>query len=80
MLVGGGSNGSRVEQRILADPDGKWRGDHSGTMVDFKGLFSSGGRLQMPGTYTFKLQHAMREDSLREVVDIGFRVEKMEMN
>ncbi len=60
---------------ILAQPDGKWNGESSGTIIEFQGLIASGGRFSTQGTYKFSLQHAMREDDLNEVVDIGMRVE-----
>ena len=63
---------------ILAEPDGKWLGENSGTVVEFKGLIASGGFLSVSGTYTFQLQHAMREDELHEIIDVGMRFEKME--
>ena len=63
---------------VLAENDGKWRGENSGTVVEFSGLIASGVRFSTPGTYSFQLQHAMREQELPEVIDIGIRVEKME--
>lgn len=63
---------------LLAQPDGKWLGENSGTIVEFKGLIATGGRFSTAGEYTFKLQHAMREESLPEIVDVGIRVETME--
>lgn len=63
---------------VLAEPDGKWLGENTGTIVEFKGLIASGGRFSTAGTYKFGLQHAMREDELPEIVDVGIRVETME--
>lgn len=60
---------------ILAESDGKWNGENSGTIIEFRGMIASGGRFSSQGKYTFRLQHAMREDDLAEVVDIGMRVE-----
>jgi gliding motility-associated lipoprotein GldH len=64
---------------ILAQPDGKWLGESSGTVVENKMLISRGGRFGAAGKYTFKIEHAMREDILPEVLDVGFRVELMEV-
>ncbi|MEO9533621.1 MAG: gliding motility lipoprotein GldH [Crocinitomicaceae bacterium] len=64
---------------ILAQPDGKWLGESSGTVVENKMLISRGGRFATAGKYTFKIEHAMREDILPEVLDVGFRVELMEV-
>jgi len=59
---------------ILAEPDGKWLGEYSGSIVENQILIARGGRFQYPGDYTFKIQHAMTEDNLPEIVDVGFRV------
>jgi gliding motility-associated lipoprotein GldH len=63
---------------ILAEPDGRWLGESSGTVVENKIVISSGGRFATKGTYTFKLEQAMREEVLPEVLDVGFRVELKE--
>jgi gliding motility-associated lipoprotein GldH len=60
---------------ILADPMGKWYGESSGTVVEFKGMISTGGRFAQAGEYMFSIEHAMREEVLAEVIDVGFRVE-----
>lgn len=60
---------------ILADSDGKWHGENTGTIIEFQGIIASGGRFSTQGKYLFKLQHAMSEDNLAEIVDIGMRVE-----
>jgi gliding motility-associated lipoprotein GldH len=62
----------------LAETDGKWLGENSGTVVEFQGLISTGGRFARAGTYIFKLQHGMRENDLAEIIDVGFKVELME--
>lgn len=63
---------------ILAEPNGKWLGESSGTVVENQVLISRGGRFMHKGTYIFKLEHAMREEVLSEIIDVGFRVELME--
>lgn len=65
---------------ILAEPDGKWLGDYSGSIVENQILIARGGRFQYPGEYTFKIQHAMTESELPEIIDIGFRVALTENN
>jgi gliding motility-associated lipoprotein GldH len=69
----GGHNSLYTLQFELAKPDGRWVGESSGTIVEFRFLVLHG-NLQK-GTYTFKIQHAMREEILPEVLDVGFRVE-----
>lgn len=63
---------------ILAEQDGKWLGESSGTVIENQILISRGGRFPYSGKYTFKIQHAMREQDLPEIIDIGFRVALME--
>ncbi len=59
---------------FLADPQGNWLGDHSGTVVENRAMLSKG-LFPATGTYRFKLEQAMRNDSLPEVLDVGMRVE-----
>lgn len=63
---------------ILAETNGKWLGENSGTVVENQILISRGGRFPYAGKYTFKIQHAMREPDLSEIIDIGFRVALMD--
>lgn len=60
---------------LMAKSDGEWYGENTGTVVEFVSLIASGGRFATPGTYKFQLQHAMREDELAEVIDVGMRIE-----
>ena len=64
---------------ILAEPSGKWLGESSGTVVENKIMIFKGGRFTTPGTYEFRLEHAMRQKVLPEILDVGFRVELMEL-
>lgn len=64
---------------ILAEPSGKWLGESSGTVVENKILIFKGGRFTTPGTYKFQLEHGMRPPVLPEIIDVGFRVELMDL-
>ena len=64
---------------ILAAPNGEWYGESSGTVVENKMLISRGGRFATAGTYIFKIEQAMREDILPEVLDVGFTVDLMDL-
>lgn len=64
---------------ILAESNGKWLGESSGTVVENKMLISRGGRFAAAGKYVFKLEHGMRESVLPEVLDVGFRLELMNL-
>ena len=74
-----GYNDKDTLEFILAEPSGKWLGESSGTVVENKILIFKGGRFTTPGTYKFELEHAMRQKVLPEILDVGFRVELMEM-
>lgn len=63
---------------IVAKPDGEWLGENSGTVVENKVLISKGGRFSTKGEYVFRIEHAMRDEVLKEIIDVGFRVEYME--
>lgn len=63
---------------LIAESNGKWKGENSGTVVENRILISSGGRFASRGTYTFRIEQAMRDDILPEIIDVGFRVELME--
>ncbi len=63
---------------ILAESDGKWLGENSGTVIENQILIARGGRFTTKGKYIFRIQHAMREDILTDIIDVGFRVELME--
>ena len=59
---------------FLADFEGNWLGDNSGTVVENRAIISKG-TFPRTGLYEFKLEQAMRNDSLPEVIDVGMRVE-----
>lgn len=63
---------------FLAQPSGKWLGKCSGTVVENKALITQG-YLMDPGTYTFKIEQAMYDNDLSEVLDVGIRVEHLRM-
>jgi gliding motility-associated lipoprotein GldH len=64
---------------FLAQPDGKWLGEVSGTVVENQALITQG-YFSDPGEYTFKLEQAMRDNDLSEVLDVGLRVEYFTSN
>lgn len=63
---------------FLAQPNGKWLGECSGTVVENRALITQG-YLMDPGTYSFKIEQAMYKDNLPEVMDVGIRVENLVM-
>ena len=58
----------------MAQPDGKWFGETSGTIVENQALITQG-YFTDAGTYSFKLEQAMRDNDLTEILDVGLRVE-----
>ena len=60
---------------ILAQKDGQWLGENSGTVIENRFMIASGGRFPTAGDYVFKIQHAMQDAVLPEVIDVGMRVE-----
>ena len=64
---------------ILAEQSGQWLGQSSGTVVENQILIFKGGRFTTPGTYKFQLEHGMRQKILPEILDVGFRVELMDL-
>ena len=61
---------------ILADRDGKWRGDGLGDIWDHSFPFNTNFRFPQKGNYKIALTQAMRIDELPAVMDVGFRVEE----
>lgn len=60
----------------LADPSGKWLGKGSSNVWDNQILFKRGVVFPRSGKYKFTFQHGMRTDELKEILDVGLRVEK----
>ncbi len=60
----------------VANPDGSWIGNNSGTVVENQLRFS---RRKMPekGKYSFTIEQGITQPTLKEVLDIGFKIEKV---
>ncbi|NQY66905.1 MAG: gliding motility lipoprotein GldH [Flavobacteriales bacterium] len=72
--------GSMIKDTVeitLAEKNGKWKGEGIGNIFHLRQLYRQAIRFPYAGLYTFEVQHAMREDNLEEIVDIGFRLEKI---
>lgn len=61
---------------FLADPRGKWLGKGSGGIWDNQILFKKGVIFPKPGNYKFSFQQGMRTSELKEIIDVGLRIEK----
>ncbi|MBM3404508.1 MAG: gliding motility lipoprotein GldH [Bacteroidetes bacterium] len=60
---------------LLANAEGRWYGSGWGKLKDNRLLFKRGVRFPQAGTYTFRIEQAMREDPLDGIYDIGLRIE-----
>ena len=64
-------------QFILADPTGKWLGKSvSGSLIDNSILFSKKRRFPLAGKYVFSVQHGMRNNTLSNISDVGFKIKE----
>lgn len=59
---------------LLAEPSGRWYGSRLGKYHSMSVLYKQGIRFPMPGEYRFMIQHAMREDALRDITEVGLKV------
>jgi gliding motility-associated lipoprotein GldH len=57
---------------FLADKEGKWLGEGSGNIYDNRVLFKRNVIFPLSGTYRFEVEQAMRQESLPEIMDVGF--------
>ena len=73
----GNADTSTVEY-FLCEPSGKWLGQVSGTVIENKALLTQG-YLVDTGFYSISIQQAMYENSLPEVLDVGLKVERLEL-
>lgn len=70
--------GKRTDERKefqLAYPDGEWLGSGSGNLYTSQLLYKEKYKFPSPGTYIFEFEQNMRDNPLREVSDVGLRIE-----
>ena len=60
---------------VLANPDGSWIGNKSGTIVETP-LYFNKRKLPLKGTYKFTVEQGITNSEVNEVLDISFIVEK----
>ncbi len=60
----------------LANADGEWLGRGSGNIYSYQVPFAKRHKFPAKGAYTFEIEQNMRDNPLREVSDVGMRVEK----
>lgn len=61
---------------VLAYPDGRWVGSGFGNVYDNRIMYKYRKRFPLIGDYNLSITHAMREDELEGILDVGFRLEK----
>jgi gliding motility-associated lipoprotein GldH len=60
---------------ILADPKGKWLGSGLGDLYSNQLMYKKNIGFPHAGVYKFEIEQAMRIDDLKNVEDIGIRIE-----
>lgn len=60
----------------LAYPDGQWLGKGSGNLYSYQLPFYANYRFPRKGKYLFEIEQNMRDNPLKEITDIGLRVER----
>lgn len=63
---------------FLANQYGKWLGNGKGRLIEMPVLYEQNYRFPHCGIYEFKIRQLMREDCLKGVNDVIFKVEKHE--
>ena len=62
---------------VMQGPDGKWLGNHSGSMIDNHVKINDKEiRFRKAGKYKFKIRHAMRDEPLYGITDVGLTLSK----
>lgn len=60
----------------LALPDGQWLGKGSGNLYSYQLPYKSAYSFADTGQYFFEIEQNMRDNPLKEIADVGLRVEK----
>lgn len=74
----GGKRTTERKEFQLAYPDGEWLGSGAGNLYTYQLLFREKYKFPFPGTYVFEFEQNMRDNPLREIRDVGMRVEPAE--
>lgn len=62
----------------LANKDGEWLGKGSGNLYSYQVSFLTNYKFAAKAVYTFSIEQNMRDNPLKEVSDVGLRVEKVQ--
>lgn len=64
---------------VLADTRGRWYGSGLGDLLWYRVPYKRGVQLAQSGVYRFSLEQAMRNEALPAIVNVGFRVERVQI-
>ena len=59
----------------LALPDGQWLGKGSGNLYSYQLPFKQRYKFPRKGNYLFEIEQNMRDNPLKEITDVGLRIE-----
>ena len=59
----------------VATPDGQWMGKRTGGYIDNRYIFRKNMIFPAAGTYTFEIQHGMRDTNIVGIKNVGLRIE-----
>lgn len=71
-------NGQSLKDTVeftIADNKGKWIGSGIGDIHDIRLAYRRNVRFGQTGNYVFYIQHGMRETELKDITDVGIRIE-----
>lgn len=60
---------------VLADKEGKWMGTGWGNLYQ-SGTSMKSALVRHPGTYTLKVSHGMKDETLNGISDVGIKIER----
>jgi gliding motility-associated lipoprotein GldH len=69
-----GKKSTDTVECVLADPTGKWYGDGVGSIYSNRILYKADRRFPLSGRYKVNIHQGMREEDLKGVYDVGFRL------
>jgi gliding motility-associated lipoprotein GldH len=69
---------SKRYELTLAEPDGRWRGNVLGEIVDQTFVLQAEKIIYLPGGYQYIVQQDMRENEIPEVLAIGLRFDQLQ--
>ena len=76
MQAPGGKIVTERKEFKLAYPDGQWLGKGSGNLYSYQLAYKSKFLFPEGGKYLFEIEQNMRDNPLKEISDVGLRVEK----